>query len=364
VGHKRKSHTCLNCGQRLTDEDNYCPICGQENDNRNVSFWALVADVIEDNFGVDSRLLRSIVPFLFRPGHLTVSFLSGQRKRYVPPLRMYVVTSLVQFLLLSFLIFREDDGKGFVSGLKDGLEVKDSPGNGRSQDSTKLAAKKAKLKRLTEDTTQSISFESDNGALKIHADTDPGEFSWDEKGEFHFMNLNRADLINDSLKDRDILKKANWDTTWTNRLVVHQARKLSKDGPSQFFEYLIENASLILLIALPLCAIVLRLLYWRRRFKFIAHILHMLHLQSFSFVIFIIIGLLSWVFKDNVFLEQYKISPLLFLLILLYIYLSFKKVYGQGWIKTFVKLSIFSFFYGFNIILGILFLFVYSFLFY
>ena len=106
--HKRKGIRCLNCQEPLTARDNFCNICGQENDNRNVSFWELITDFIEENLGIDSKLLRSLVPFLLRPGKLTQSFISGQRKLYVPPLRLYLVCSLLCFVLFSFSTNREN----------------------------------------------------------------------------------------------------------------------------------------------------------------------------------------------------------------------------------------------------------------
>jgi ribosomal protein L37E len=42
-----KSNTCLNCGRSLRKEQNYCPDCGQENDQKIKSTPALLKDFLE-----------------------------------------------------------------------------------------------------------------------------------------------------------------------------------------------------------------------------------------------------------------------------------------------------------------------------
>jgi hypothetical protein len=58
----------------------------------------LALDAVEDGLSLDSRVARTIVPFLFRPGFLTVEWTSGRRARFSSPLRLYLLTSFVFFL--------------------------------------------------------------------------------------------------------------------------------------------------------------------------------------------------------------------------------------------------------------------------
>ena len=88
---------CTNCGERLTGQ--YCYQCGQRDKHRLISLWELLRDLIGDLFEVDSRIWRTIFPLLFRPGFLTREYLSGRRVHYTPPLRMYLVLSLVFFVV-------------------------------------------------------------------------------------------------------------------------------------------------------------------------------------------------------------------------------------------------------------------------
>jgi len=58
------------------------------------------AEVTEDLTHADSRLWRTLLALIFQPGLLTREFLDGRRVRYLPPLRLYLVLSLVFFLVV------------------------------------------------------------------------------------------------------------------------------------------------------------------------------------------------------------------------------------------------------------------------
>src|SRR6478736_2879997 len=89
---------CKNCGEPLAGR--YCSACGQAADVRIPSFGGLVVDALGDVFNFDSRVWRSLAT-LVRPGRLTARFLEGQRAKYTPPFRLYIVTSLVFFAVFS-----------------------------------------------------------------------------------------------------------------------------------------------------------------------------------------------------------------------------------------------------------------------
>ena len=91
---------CLNCGTHLRGQ--YCGNCGQRARSRLISLWELVRDAFGDLFELDSRLWKTLLPLLARPGRLTHDYLQGRRARYMPPFRMYLVLSLLFFLVAFF----------------------------------------------------------------------------------------------------------------------------------------------------------------------------------------------------------------------------------------------------------------------
>ncbi len=68
---------------------------------RRLTIGALSHDVINDLANLDSRVWRTLIALLLKPGKLTNEFIAGRRTFYLPPFRLYLVLSLVFFLLLS-----------------------------------------------------------------------------------------------------------------------------------------------------------------------------------------------------------------------------------------------------------------------
>ena len=99
----RKQPECLNCHYPLRPIDNFCPICGQKNASYRIGFGQLVQEFLSNALSFDTRLFRSIMPFLFGPGYLPKAFVEGKRTRYVHPLRIYFFISFFFFFLLGVL---------------------------------------------------------------------------------------------------------------------------------------------------------------------------------------------------------------------------------------------------------------------
>lgn len=102
-----KSDKCLNCGHHLSDEDNFCPNCGQENIRVIVPLGQFLHDFFQDYIAFDKRFFSSILPLLFAPGRLSDEYCKGKRAAYIAPVRMYLFTSLVFFFALALIGKRE-----------------------------------------------------------------------------------------------------------------------------------------------------------------------------------------------------------------------------------------------------------------
>jgi len=89
---------CRNCGAVV--EEKYCPKCGQLAASFHRPIWSLVGETIADTFTVDGRLAKTLPVLLFRPGRLTKSYTEGKRARFVPPFRMFLLASLLFYLML------------------------------------------------------------------------------------------------------------------------------------------------------------------------------------------------------------------------------------------------------------------------
>jgi hypothetical protein len=74
----------------------YCGHCGQAVDERRGPLAGLIGEFLSEWLSFDGPLPRTLAAIV-RPGRLTVEYLAGRRARYVRPLRLYLVASLILF---------------------------------------------------------------------------------------------------------------------------------------------------------------------------------------------------------------------------------------------------------------------------
>src|SRR6266404_1297231 len=90
---------CENCGAAVAQR--YCGACGQRREPPVHSLWHFTQVATEDLTHADSRLWRTLAALLFKPGYLTAQFLAGRRASYLPPVRLYLVLSVLFFIWVS-----------------------------------------------------------------------------------------------------------------------------------------------------------------------------------------------------------------------------------------------------------------------
>lgn len=93
---------CDNCYTTL--HGNFCHKCGQQKKNYIRDLSGMVTEFFGEFSNWDARLWRTLWPLWFRPGYLGRRYVQGHRVPFVPPLRMYLLTSIIAFLILAQLI--------------------------------------------------------------------------------------------------------------------------------------------------------------------------------------------------------------------------------------------------------------------
>src|SRR3954471_3191569 len=92
-----RAERCLNCEAQLIGP--FCAQCGQ----RDVPPYPSVRELVTDAFwalsGWDGRFAASVRALIRAPGQLTLDFLEGRRARFISPLRLYLLASLLYFLV-------------------------------------------------------------------------------------------------------------------------------------------------------------------------------------------------------------------------------------------------------------------------
>src|SRR5690606_17060731 len=93
---------CDNCHTVLHGA--FCHQCGQEKKSyiRNVS--GVVTEFFGEFSNWDTRVWQTLIPLWFRPGFLSRRYVAGHRVPYVPPLRLYLFTSIIAFLIFARLV--------------------------------------------------------------------------------------------------------------------------------------------------------------------------------------------------------------------------------------------------------------------
>src|ERR1700685_605948 len=92
---------CKNCNAALLGR--FCVNCSQAADVHVPSTVELLHEMLEGLTHSDSRLWRTLKLLWFKPGRLTEEFVAGRRVAYLPPFRLYLILSIVFFLVASFV---------------------------------------------------------------------------------------------------------------------------------------------------------------------------------------------------------------------------------------------------------------------
>ena len=323
---------CLNCGTPLTGP--FCGACGQREHSRVISVGLLAKEAIGDIYHVDSRLWRTLQALIRKPGLLTVEFLAGRRARYVPPFRLYLVVSIVLFLLTAHL--RDDSADLVIEGNTASVQ------NTINATQAALAARRAELARNPA-----------NRKLQDQID----ELSGDLQG---LRNLRSESARPGSVCDRVKFSIFGWTAMQTRaRAACH---KITVDHGAGLARSFIDNLPKMMFVFLPLLALVNKLLYLRSRRYYVEHLLFFVHVHVFLFLA------LSAIFIGNSLFALVPggvhppgiVSFAAVIGLLCYVFWSLRRVYGQGRFKTFIKFGILLIAYTIGLLLTTLVGFLYS----
>lgn len=92
---------CLNCGAPAPGK--FCPECGQETATEPRSLAELLRRPISRHMSRQGRPWQTLSKLFFAPGALTADYLAGRRARYLRPLQLYLMTSVIVFAAVQFL---------------------------------------------------------------------------------------------------------------------------------------------------------------------------------------------------------------------------------------------------------------------
>ncbi|HSM31513.1 MAG TPA: DUF4286 family protein [Woeseiaceae bacterium] len=308
---------CLNCGAHLRGQ--YCGNCGQRARSRLISLWELVRDAFGDLFELDSRLWRTLVPLVIRPGRLTYDYLQGRRARYMPPFRMYLVLSLL-FFLVAFFDPRETFGIFY-------------------EPQTLEEADEAKRREASE-TADEVRRELAREGIIIGAPADSDEAEDDTTDGLDIrINGEGATAANCDYDDESIGGPEWLTRRLTPERLRHICEQIQKDSGRQFLRNVLDNIPIALIVLLPIMAFVLKALYPLSRRYYVEHLLFFVHFHAFMFLILtlqVVIGRLNAVLPTPEAIGILLIVAASFY-VPVYLFVAMRRVYGQGRLLTGLK---------------------------
>jgi len=296
------SATCMNCGTELMGP--FCYYCGQPDKNFMRFFPVLLRELLEDFMDFDSRFMRTIKPLLFRPGRLTRDYLDGKRFRYVPPLRLYIFSSIAFFFLAAILA-------------GDAITIQ-SEADGDTDVITGIHIGEPDTEEFQED-------EEDDDSISFNGEP------WD---------LETNPLILPLMPD--------WVNDWVNNEIAQspQKGKEIEANPDLIKDKVFELLPATMFVLLPLVALLLKFWYTFAKKYYVEHLIFALHNHSFLFVVLLIMMLANtfagWrePSEDGLITTAVNvINVAIWIWIPVYLFISLKRVYQQGWGLTILKYS-------------------------
>jgi len=123
-----------------------------------------------------------------------------------------------------------------------------------------------------------------------------------------------------------------------------QIRKNPKEALKKFVDSVLHKLPYMLLISLPFFALILKLVYIRRKqFYYADHGVFTIHLYVFSFLLLLVVFMIAELQQATGLKDLDFVTAGLFLLLLFYLYRAMRVFYGQGRWKTFFKFLFVSF---------------------
>lgn len=235
---------CPNCGNELAG--NFCSRCGQSAKDLKKPFITLFRDMLSDVFSFDGRLWRTIPALMFRPGKITRSYIDGKRMRYVPPFRLFLISSVLFFLVL----FAITGQQSWIADAED-LTVNQGIANTAIEIDGKPISEYEEFREIF---------------------PDDGSF-----------NRGAAEAFIARLAEEDLIEEEIDETRLLDRLEAISGTKIS---PAEIFRVVqkwMPRLSFLLLPNIVLSLLILH--FWIRRIYIFDHVVVALHMQSFFYLL-------------------------------------------------------------------------------
>jgi ribosomal protein L32 len=332
---------CENCGAEL--QGHWCAKCGQPAIEYRRSFRYVVADLLNEFLNWDSKFFTTIALLILKPWRLTNEFLAGKRVRYVNPLRLYLLASILFFFAVNYgakrihvdpTKFPEEKRAEVAAAIADKRgEIEAELKKENLTPEQRRKAQKALdylMKPMASAATTPTPEETPSPTAA------PGASPTAESGQQTYGPVGDRPFV--------VFDDAKSTTPFERWIEARAKEKMGEHGTKMglFISTLFSNLPYMMLCCIPLFALVLKLLYVRRRIFYIDHLIYALHIHTFFYagVMLIVLATIGLIRFAPGAIAGWLIA-LLWIAFVTQIFLSIWYVYRQGWL-----LSVFKFLFG------------------
>jgi hypothetical protein len=288
---------------------------------------------MEDLLDLDSRFMRTIKPLLFKPGKLTRDYMSGRRFRYAPPMRLYIFSSIVFFLLAAFLssdaitVNGIENNEGIVT-----LSTGAGEETQRIEDALKNVPPGVLDQGKVEEIIDVINEEDEETIAFTTTELTFNDEPWDRETnpvDFKWLPDWLNDRINDEVEGSP--KKA----------------EMIRENPNLIVDQILDILPATMFVLLPFVALIFKFWYLFAKRYYVEHLIFSLHNHAFIFVSLILL-LLTGLAVDL--LNSYGLTTaaetaawlltIIGIWIPVYLFISLRVVYQQGWLLTIGKFMV------------------------
>lgn len=335
-----KDHTkdCKNCNASFNEEFEFCPYCGQKAKDE-LTLGVLFYNTISNYFAFDARFFKSFIPLMFKPGFIAKEFVQGKRLQYLHPAQYYLFVSIVFFFLISFQVrdYNAMANKAIKKGYE--MEKQEVPVATEALDSADIA-------KITDPFLKSPIITNDLSEQEVKAldSTIKTNLSKSSQPKFNFgYDTRKLDsLITVGASEEAQMKAIGLDeeSGWFERMFIKQMLKFHKQEGGGIVQAISDTIPIAMFFLLPIFALILKVFYWKRG-RYSHHLVFSFYYFSFLFVV------IGFIFGINYFLYDIPdwIDWLVILSTFIYLWISMKNFYQQGYFVTLLKAGMSTFIY-------------------
>jgi len=330
----RSETNCLNCNQKV--EHRFCPHCGQENTITRITFHHLFTHFFKDLTHYDNSFWRTIVYLLFKPAAVTKAYTLGKRLSFLPPMRLYIFTSFITFLLIS--LFPAENAKIMtntkskvenVVPILDSLNIDEKGVDGLT-----------KIGIISQDKNDTIK--------KILKDTK--EINPEKITDFGYKGTKQLDWIQKHSAEKEKLGKTEY--WFLKKWLSVKEENTNKEIVDKFGKSFVLNLPKVLFIYMPVFAFFLWLFHDKKRWYFYDHGIFTLHLFSFLLLMILLLFFIDKLFSlsDSPILGWINliIQSIGLIWMVIYFFPAHRRFYGESRLVSGFKSSLV---YALNIVI-------------